>query len=750
VTRLLDAILDTPSGSGKSPRTFLPAALVATTLLAIVEWVGTDSSEGFDRFDSQWGASHLWLNPFSSELPAGVTSLLQVPVFDGASGLGYRLPNFETTNVGSFFILLSDWLPAHILSLMYMWLAVVLCWSTFDLVGRSWNGRNSPMLRLWFSALIALVVFSWLLENNWSIALAGMLGVVSTTVSLFHRGLYEKELPTNAGEAQAYSLLIGSVMLLAGSHPRYSLTLVPVLLWRISVLRNIGRLFRSNPTLFFISLAGLLYSLTVLSLELRSLKIPISDIPDPRQNNFDFLYQSGDFGDWRQFLRSLALNAGLPFLLMAKKFGLNDWFNVQYEFINFGVLFWLAIALWKARNQAPLSRDRRLALRSSSAALGTFLVWMTLTTESTSFPTIIRILFKADAYDLHFPATALVIVLVIIGAPGLGRNTLGSRKLVRLGRLSASTGVIAALCFPLVVIVYAPTLNGMPRWQDMSSGIFGGYTQNGPPPGRLAALLLPTQKCGSEADRYRAVVGISHSTVASRIGFPTVDADQSRFASPEAVVALVGCSLLTNTADDCNAEALDFLSLALIVERVAAVHCPWLESIPTLHEYFKNNDRSLVARSNSKYGNYYVSLNEFRRSSRRSCSIVENCLDNVTRTLVSLDAPPWQLCERDCWFRYVVAPERSNMRPWLLLPARFDQAVEVREVGHDDKLPVANFRGLLAVGIDSVKESTTLEVKINPDSRMIRLSLVPYASLATYIVVGMTLLRSSRSRQQSK
>jgi len=698
--------------------------------------------------DSQWGASHLWRNPFSGDSPAGVISVLRVPVFEGASGLGYRLPNFITTNVGSFLILFSNWLPAHVLSFMYMWLAIVVCWSTFDLVGRSWNERNGSVLRLWFSALIALVVFSWLLENNWSICLAGMLGVVSTTVSLFHRGFYEEGPAPSASATQAFSLLIGSVMLLAGSHPRYSLTLVPVLIWRLSTLRAIGRLSRSNPALIVIAMAGLLFTMTVLILELRSLKIPTSEIPDPRQNNFDFLYQSGDFGDWRQFLRSLALNTALPFFLLTKRFGFTEWFDIQYEFVNSGVLLWLVIAWLKTRNRTPQSRDRRLALRSSSAAIGTFLVWMTLTTESTSFPTVIRILFKADAYDLHFPAATLVMVVVMIGSPGLGKNSIGSGNIVRLGRLSASTGIVACLCFPFVALANVPTLNGTPAIRDMSSGILDSVTQDEPPPGRLAAVL-PYQRCRKYFDQYLASAGISHPTVASRIGIATAEG-LPRYRIREISIGGEGCPSLTLPSVKCNAKAFDFLSIGLIVERPVGLSCRWLKSVPTLLEYFKDNGESPAANPERRYGNFYFSANDLRRSFGESCVILGDCLDNVTRTSATQVAPPWRLCERGCWFRYVVVPERSKTRPWLLLPAHFDSAVEVRAAGEVDTLPIANYRGLLAVRVSPMEEPKTLVVKIKPDSQMYRISLVPYASLATYVAISLTLYRSSRSRQQSE
>lgn len=744
-TNLIAKSIVASSSESRSPqRTLLPAALVSFSLLAITEIAGTQGPEGHVRFDSQWGSRHSWSNPLSADSPPGVATHLRVPVFDGASGLGYRMPNFDTTNHGNFLMVFREWLPAHVLSVAFTWLAVALCWSAFDLVGRSWNGRNSLVIRLWFTAFIAVTVFSFLLHNNWSIALSGMMGVISSSVSLFHRDMFRKEPGDVASRAQSAALIIASFALLAGSHPRYALTLVPVAAWRFSAVKKVAQQARANPVLAITAIFGLVYVAVVLILELRSLGIPASEIPKPRQNNFDFLIQGREFGDWRQFLRSFVLNSALPLFLLTNWLGLTNQFSIQYEFVNFGVLFWLTTAFFARRRAKSQVHEQKLALRSCSAAIMTILLWMTLTTESTSFPTLIQLPFKADAYDLHFPTAALVIVIVMISSRDLSLDVLSHDRSIQLGQLAGSLGVAVCLLYPVIALVTAPTLNGEQSWGDLSAGIMDDVQLDALPPGRLAAVMLEG-RCGYEVFRYRAVAGVGHAIALARMGIATVEGSP-RYRALKGGISREGCYSLQLTRHKCESLGLDFLSVGMVLEHYPGMNCPWLTSVRTLGEYVAATSPYRDGDLPKRYGNFYLSEDEIRQRHEVGCVILIDCLDEASRTIASQSRPPWQLCEEGCWFKYDIIPESGETGEWLLLPVRFDSTVRVSLVGGVDEIGSEPYRGLLAVRVSSSTAPRTLEVSIVPDSKMQLLSLTPYASLLTFGACALLLRRSSRSR----
>lgn len=743
-----NSIVSTSSGPNSSQRTLLPASIVASLLLGVVEIVGTLGPEGHMRFDSQWGARHTFHGLLSFDSIPGVATWLGIPVFDGASGLGYRMPNFDTTNHGSFVMIFREWLPAHFLSLAYMWLAIAICWSTFDLVGRSWNGRNSVVMRLWFTALIAVSVFAFLLHNNWSIALSGMLGVISTSVSLFHRGMFRGKPGATAAGMESAALAIGSLMLLAGSHPRYALTLVPVVVWRVAAVRNFVQQIRGNPMPILIATVSLVFVLAVLILELKSLGIPVSEVPKPRQNNFDFLIQDREFGDWRQFLRTLALNSALPLFLLTNWMGFTNWFSIQYEFVNFGVLIWLSIAFIVSRRDTSRVPEQKAALRSCSAAIVTILIWMMLTTESTSFPSVGQILFKADAYDLHFPAAALVIVAVIVSSSELSLESFTRSKLIKFGQLVGSVGIAVSLSFPFVALLTAPTLNGDQSWRDLSAGVLGDTELNTPPAGRLAAVILDG-RCGEDVLRYRAVAGFGHATAISRNGIATIEG-RPAYRELTGGVSAAGCYSLKLSRHTCDSFGLDFLSIGMVLERHSDTKCPWLASVETLAEYVEAGSSSPSGKLPPKYGNFYLSRDVPSLLSEGGCVVLSDCLDQTSRTIASQSQPPWRLCDERCWFRYDILSESAETGEWLLLPALFDPAVRARLVGGVGDLEIKPYRGLLAVRVSQSMTPRTLEVSIIPDLRMKMISTLPYASLVSFGAVGLLLRRGSRNRQPAR
>lgn len=713
-------------------------------LVAVTGLVGNADYEGSWRTDSNWGAAYRWRMPISDWSNGGVKSVLGVPVFDGASGLGHRLPNFAGTNHGSFLILLHRWVPAHVLTLAWLWIAMTLCWVTIDLVAQSWNGRNRFFVRLWVTSFLAGILFAYGLNTDWLLALAGLFGTLSTAASLYHRGLWEGSQPHVASSSEAFALLAGSLLLVMSAHPVSVLLVGPILILRLSVIRFFLVLPTSRFTILLI-FGSLLFISGVLAYELYSLRLPSGAVRPPAPNTFDFLIQGWGLGDWRQFLRTTALNSALPIFLISKQIGLTDWFGWQYEFLNYSALICLAMTILVTRRTEGLADVRRRAGRSCLIVVFALMVAMTLTSELGVLKYPLRLFLYSDGAGLQPVAALLILVGCILARPGGAFDGERARLLRGVYKTSVVLAIVLAFVFPVILLVSAPTLNGSQK-RDLFSRDTEGVTRVDSIRGRLGDLARDKDAGCIPTSGYLENLGVSHPLVASRSGLPTIESNaayQSRGVSVSEDRYTQYCDVWENWGD-CNSQTLDFLSLGVVLAHPDNSQCEWLSLVPTIRELAKSRNSQSDLYQRDRYANFYVPNDDLTNTSEDLCVIRHDCLSKVRRTTVSQPQPPWILCRSGCWFQYDVLQRRNPSLEWLVIPARFDPAVSLRDVQTSQQLKVTSYRGLLAVNVGTEGMAQTLEASVEPDHRMFLIALVPYFSLGVFVSVGLVVFRSRR------
>jgi len=729
-------------------QTLLLSIGIATVLLILAELVGNSGYEASFLHDNNWGANYSWRSAVRGDKPFGVLHLLGVPVFDGAQGLGHRLPNLQTMNHVSPLVLLSRWLPSHALSLLFAWISVVLCWASMDLTRQSWGSQNRIYVRLWVTAYVASAALVFLIHDDWAIQFAGILGITGAIAALFHRSLwFEGNRPTDRASLPV-AIFFASALVTCASHPRLLLAVPPVLLCSFPAVLKMLRVAAKEKVLV-IALCAVVLLLVLLATELRLSHIPSSSVRGPEGNYFDYLIRGVRIGSPKDFFFVFLTNALLPIVLVSDWAKLTDLLSTRDEFINLFALAWVVQIVWSNRAIVLRVPERRRALLAVLAAIFFSVIWMSLTSESWHSPVPLRLLFNADGWDISFGTTALVIIAAMIGCssprevrhqtPALVSWTLALRK-VSLG---------LAVLMPIALLIRADTINGQPARRDTALGAIESITATDPIFGRLGDINRDSMSGCMPLNSYPESLGVSHAIVVSRAGIPTIE------ASPGFRGANVGLSAdgfrqqcdvlipeLLHSSKTCDSGVLDFLNLALILERSDEWDCEWTNSLPEISQWPSRQSESIVGNSPTQYHNFTLSAGLLMEKHKESCVLLFDCLDGVSRSEATTPTPPFTVCTDECWFRYTVLSRVDVGQPWILLPVRFDSAVRVRDTQSADELAFRNYRGLVAANLGPSLSARTLVVSLQPDARMYLIAATPYAALFGYIVLGIAIRRS--------
>lgn len=732
-------------------RTWPLGLTVATSMIAITELVGTTDYEGTVVHDSNWGARYTYASSFLASSTSGVVRVFGVPVFEGAQGLGYRLPNFNGTSHASPLILFGQWVPTHLLSLAYAWSAVALCWSSLDIVGRSWNRQNTIAMRVWFTAFVATPTFIYLLYLDYFVQLGGLLGAVTIGVLSFHRDFRKDSDTAKSQRIIPIALALCSFVNLAASHPRMWLVLPPVLLWSYTMASPFVRVLRESR-LIQVAVIGAVVTVGLLMLELTSLRMSSSDVRLPDGNSFDEAFVGLARGPVSEIVALLVDNSIYPVLLMGQALGL-DGFNgqrigVRGDFIN--MLALLAVLLVAALRFSTRATEavRIRAICVSLAMILSVVIWMSVANESRHFPGPMPILFNADGWDLQFLAAALILVAWILVSP----SQAGMQFISRSARPIIGTLLImsigTAVMFPIALLFDSPTLSGESSRRDFRSGLLGAVVPESGFRGRVADASRGSDGGCSPRSSHEANLGVSHFVVAARSGLPTVE------STPGYRVAHLGVSragvrndcdiLILDDDDPCNSRALDFLNVSLVLDEVSSARCEWLSRLPSVGDRVTLGMQGVMREPQVEYGNFYVPDTMHWPTVGTDCVLTNGCLDNTVRTRSGQLEPVWKICKVGCWFEYSTISDPSLKDSWVILPARFDPTVSVARSDAEAALPVKNYRGLLAVKNGRPNTSGVLRVTINPDARMYLTALTPYCSLVSLILVGYATIRSVR------
>lgn len=732
----------------------LPLALVfATSLVVVIEVLGTWDYEGSFRFSSNWGAGYLMDSLFSSEPANGVKNLWGVPVFDGAQGLGHRLPNYATTPHGSFFIFFGRWIPAHLLSIGMVWLSLVIAWSAFDLVGRSWNGRSGFWTRGWYSSFLAAISLIYLVYNDWHLQLIGVLGAISLVVTLFNSSLWLKSTALGVETLNAVSLCTLSFGLLIAGHPRLWMLLPPALLFSWRALRTALHAILST-SLLMVGAVCAMAMLAILLFEYRNLDVARSDIRAPIPNLFDFFAPSDGSSRIRQFGELVIANFFLPVILVGDRFGIS--FNSFWErsdFVNFSAIVSVGLLIATMRHVERVDEIRVKVAWRALLTCGSVIVWMMLTSKMQILPGLFRWLFVADGWDLQFVCAALVITArLVVGKVHSPRQS-HRYFAVKFAKSAGILGVMLACLFPLALVREAPTRHWSTPSRDLESRVLSrvtvsNFSRRNSVFGRLGDVnprdSYDYGSCNAR-NRWLGALDVSHPVVVARTGIPTVESSPA-YRSGDVGVTFAGsvetCDALVYKS--CDPRVLNFLSLGLTLEPIIDPACSEFRTLPTVREYLASGYQSPRNGARIAYRNFYVSSEMMDSQIPGECSLVRGCIETSIPTQSSQAVPPWNLCRVDCWFSYSVLPGWRRNMDWLLLPARYDTSARVTTTLDDVPLTTASYRGLLAVrlGGPHIVEEQTLTIRTEADFRMRMLALLPYLSLITQFLAVAVLIRN--------
>lgn len=733
--------------------TLLLAIVVATALASIAELIGSPDYEGSFRFDSNWGARYQLRETFDGLSRRGIQDVLGVPVFDGAQGLGHRLPNFVTMPHSSPLILLSRWIPAHLLSLALVWLALVLCWSVFDIMSRSWGKTRRLSDRIWFTSFISSLTFVMLLYNDWSLSLVGMLGVLSFVVSLFDRRLWVNQAVRDQSPTVPVSLAIASILVMSAAHPTFWFVLPPVLPWVARALINGLRATRVRPSLMFASVV-MCYIIVIYNFEYRRLGLPSSAVRDPLTNSFDFLKSSEGHANVLAQLGDLVVtNCSLPLLLVADRFGFElTSFHTRESFLNFGGLLFVLL-IYAAFRTRDRSADLKIEVtRRLLASVASVIIWMSFGSSLQWLPTPLRLLFVADGWFYQFLGAGLIVAAALVITSPYGLLTQAARVSGTLTKSAAvavgTLSIFIALLFPLALLRTAPARHWIEPRRDMFSNIMDSdprsdlslFHSGG---GRLAEIN-PNRDRGfcTPGLLWKRSLDVSHPLVVARSGLPTVESSPGYRSSGVAVsrdADVLHCDSLLESG--CNLRTFDFLSIGLVFSPLGHPKCEGFESVRTLDEKFKKSSVSDPDPPTFDYHNFYVLNGQLDNNSPSNCSLSSDCLDETILGTESTHSAPWQICDSDCWFRYTVLPNQNLQLNWLVLPARYDSASVVEIEKSETSLETSSYRGLLAVRVPQLTTAYSLIVRVDADVWLYLFALAPWLVLAAFVALSTELLR---------
>jgi len=731
----------------------LPLALAfATSLVVVVEVLGTWDYEGSFRFNSNWGAGYLMDSMFTSEPESGVKHLWGVPVFDGAQGLGHRLPNYATTPHGSSLIVLGNWIPAHLLSMGLVWLSLVISWSAFDLVGRSWNGRNGFWTRIWYSSFLSAIALIYLVYNDWHLPLVGLLGAISLVVTLFNSGLWPRDETVGVRTLNSVSLCFLSFGLLAAAHPRLWMLLPPALLISWRALTTALRAATSSSLLKVCAVCAVAM-LAILLIEYQSLSLVRSDVRAPIPNLFDFFSKSDDSSGISQFGKLVVANFFLPLILIGDRFGISvASFWERSDFVNFSALISVGLLIVIAKRAERVEEIRTRIAWRALLACGSVIVWMMLTSKMQNLPELLRWLFVADGWDLQFVCASLVLAARLVVGRVQMSEKLHTSFAVRFAKSAGALGIVMACLFPIALVREAPTRHWSSPSRDLESRSFARFKASNPMKeisilGRLGDVnprdSFDYGSCNAR-NRWMNALDVSHPVIVARTGVPTIESSPA-YRNNDVGVTFAGsvehCDALIYK--NCDPKVLNFLSLGLALEPIEDPACSEYRALPTVSAYLASGDPSPRNGKGISYRNFYVSSEMMDTRVPEGCSLVDGCLETAIPTTSSRAVPPWNLCKADCWFTYSVFPSELGNTDWLLLPARYDSSARVTTSVDDVPLTTSSYRGLLAVRLGGPipVENQILTIRIEADFRMRMLALLPYLSLITQLLAVIVLLR---------
>lgn len=736
--------------------------VISTGILIAAVSIGSLDSEFSNRADLNWGSAYLLEKPDGSSRGVGITRLLGVPVFDGAQGFGFRLPNFVTIPHLSPLILLNQWVPSYFLSVGVSWMSLVLLLIAVRMTLSSWHSQQMTLRQFAVVPMALAPIAVYFLYNDWGIVLAGTLSSFTIVTCLLHKSLF---IPEIHGDRPRVNKTIAALMLAAfalqlSGHPRFLFLAVPIYFVLAKQLARTANGILRSPALLMASLLILLAA----GLALREYLLiggGGGGVREMEPSALDFISESdNDSRTWRKWVFTGLSQMILPILRIAYP-GRPDLIHSRVEFLN--LTFFIAlISLGRTLLRTSVHRD---VITAAKHAVTVGLLWMVFGLPISKQLPLLRGVFLQDGWDLSYVVAFVGALGAAIALPeswsSLYSDETTRRGTRQLGLLAFAFGVIMAVLFPLGLVLNAPVPGeNAPRrdWimvsnasgtQHIDFSDFSGAGRTG--------YSDPTPSGCISRETWELKTGLSHPVVLAREGVPTVESFPA-FRVAGLTLRPVGNSredLIyvcdTMTGLECSPEVLDFLSFREFPPLGLASQCKSLQrsSLPSPDS---TATASLNASGSAEqafglYHNFFVRPSSVAFYSSFNCSLFDGCLSAASQGAASTPKPPWSICKSDCWFTYKVLESPPEDRTVLLLPVRFDEALRVSVPEQPDTRPkTLSFRGLLAVDVSEITKPQIIKISLDRDSRQWRVAAMPYLMLLAMVLLILATWRTQRQQ----
>jgi hypothetical protein len=678
------------------------------------------------------------------------------------------MPNFASLPHLSPLILFSEAIPTYFLSAILVWITMSALFVAILHVIKSWHNKVSAFQIIPATAMALSPVIVYLLLNDWSLNLVGLLSSIGLMSLLLHKSFNSSSTSKSLQPGQTASSALGVLFLslLLSGHPRMLFLSVPLVFALPRQCKTLvqavirSRVLRVCAFLIVTQVCLIVLEYRALGLGDDAFRAPYRsslDLFDPeRESSFDLVH----------ILKLLAVNFALPLLRLISG---DQWslMNSRIEFLNAFML--AAVAL-----TATLRRKSGISQSVVPSVVRTFLVlviWMMFGSLITRTFSWTNLLFLQDGWDLSY-------MLGYLGALGgaitiFGQSNPSNRIVSRDNAILVTTrilfvvGSIMALVFALGLFRQSPVLQGeIPRrdWSLATTRVGTSHlkitwTENLGRAGWTEPRESNEGGCVSRPT-WEHTTGLSHPLVLAREGVAVIESSpafrssQVSLRTPEDQDNYSDAGVCDTLLDvRCSTRVLDFLSFRSLAPLYHHQTCTqfWKSAAADNQNSFSPVDRLKTSTDASLgYHNFFVVPEDSKMKPAEWCGLFSGCLDQARVSITTQLQPPWALCRKDCWFTYEVLEVAKSQEQLLLLPARYDDALVIRPVDSPRvALPAISYRGLVAVDISSLKNPTSLRIEIDPDLRFYSIAILPYMTLA--IFGGLVIvLRNERTRAKRR
>ena len=685
----------------------------------LVAYRGTDDTEALQKVENL-GAQYRATMGEDPETGSGIFQRLGVPLWEGAQGLGHRLPNFITQETQSPSIFLNSILAAENLALLRLLTATLIGLTLLNLSVVSWGGRLTLVRLMVMDSALLGTLFLYSILNDWFFQADQYWGVVLIIGGLTHVETVESGLFKSGGSwIPFFSLMFGFSFFLIGHISWWSSLL---LLLPISGALQLVKSLRSAAFIQLVLLILVVLSLTLLQLfELRSELWPLALNDYHTQTSvFDFFQDESTKVYRFQPLMAFVAAGFQPVLRVFDEAG------SRTEFFSFIAVIFLIIA--KIKRFFVEQAHKKLLDNSLRTICLVLLAMMSSGVIARSNVPIVNQLASIHAWQLAHLLLAVVTIstVILLGHLKLDKN------LFKPWPRNCVKALIAVIC---LMSISHPTIMFLKDFNKSPNSIFRDSQVNDVARTEIKKLgltggqrfvILKEQTSEASYLLLGERHGLRFNFQLARAGYPTIEeVPYGRSVGTLVTPKEKFRSVFNPTVDNCTPRVLDFLGISTIwVEQsgdTKSANCA-----DAITRYFEKGDTfktdrreelgGLIVRPGS-FTSFSYSQDPDLRDTTVCPQFERDCLFGLAQTKFQASGgSPFQLCEDNCLFTYQWrAPAGAKH---ILVPSNYDKAFVVRDKFSGVELETTNFRGLLSVEIRSGYTAGVFEASINPDVLM--------------------------------